>query len=187
MIEVSGLTKRFNGAAAVDDVSFTVAEGEVLALVGTSGCGKSTTLKMINRLVEPTEGRITLDGRDTAAMRLEELRLGIGYVIQAIGLFPHWTVARNVATVPRLLALGTRPDRPARDRAPRALRPRSGRVRRQVSGRALGRAAAEGGRRQGDGRRAGRHPDGRAVRSARPDHPAPGSRRSSPPSSGGGA
>ncbi len=103
MIEISGLTKRFNGAAAVDDVSFAVGEGEVLALVGTSGCGKSTTLRMINRLVEPTEGRITLDGRDTAAMRLEELRLGIGYVIQAIGLFPHWTVARNVATVPRLL------------------------------------------------------------------------------------
>ena len=87
MIEVRGLTKRSNGSAAVDDVSFTVAEGEVLALVGTSGCGKSTTLKMINRLVEPTEGRITLDGRDTAAMRLEDLRLGIGYVIQAIGLF----------------------------------------------------------------------------------------------------
>jgi osmoprotectant transport system ATP-binding protein len=103
VIKVSGLTKRFNGAAAVDDVSFTLAEGEVLALVGTSGCGKSTTLRMINRLIEPTEGRITLDGRDTAAMRLEELRLGIGYVIQAIGLFPHWTVARNVATVPRLL------------------------------------------------------------------------------------
>ncbi len=103
MIDVNGLTKRFDGATAVDDASFTVAEGEVLALVGTSGCGKSTTLRMINRLIEPSAGRVTLDGRDTAAMRLEELRLGIGYVIQAIGLFPHWTVARNVATVPRLL------------------------------------------------------------------------------------
>jgi osmoprotectant transport system ATP-binding protein len=103
MIEVSGLTKRFDDVTAVDDVSFTVAEGEVVALVGTSGCGKSTTLRMINRLIEPSAGRVMLDGRDTAAMRLDELRLGIGYVIQAIGLFPHWTVARNVATVPWLL------------------------------------------------------------------------------------
>ena len=103
MIEASGLSKRFGESVAVDDVSFGVGKGEVLALVGTSGSGKSTTLRMLNRLIEPTEGRVTIDGRDTAAMRLEELRLGIGYIIQGVGLFPHWTVARNIATVPRLL------------------------------------------------------------------------------------
>jgi len=103
MIEARNLTKRFGDVLAVDQVSFTVEEGEVLALVGTSGCGKSTTLRMINRLIEPSEGQILLQGRDTATMRLEELRLGIGYVIQGVGLFPHWTVARNIATVPHLL------------------------------------------------------------------------------------
>ena len=103
MIEASGLTKRFGETVAVDDVSFGVAAGEVLALVGTSGSGKSTTLRMLNRLIEPTEGRVTINGRNTTTMRLEELRLGIGYVIQSVGLFPHWTVARNIATVPRLL------------------------------------------------------------------------------------
>lgn len=103
MIEARNLTKRFGDVLAVDRVSFTVEEGEVLALVGTSGCGKSTTLRMINRLIEPSEGQILLQGRDTATMRLEELRLGIGYVIQGVGLFPHWTVARNIATVPHLL------------------------------------------------------------------------------------
>lgn len=103
MIEARGLTKRFGDVLAVDDVSFAVEEGEVLALVGTSGCGKSTTLRMINRLIEPSAGQVLLQGKDTATMRLEELRLGIGYVIQGVGLFPHWTVARNIATVPHLL------------------------------------------------------------------------------------
>ncbi|HLS18588.1 MAG TPA: ABC transporter ATP-binding protein, partial [Paracoccaceae bacterium] len=103
MIEARGLTKRFGDVLAVDDVSFAVDEGEVLALVGTSGCGKSTTLRMINRLIEPSAGQVLLQGKDTATMRLEELRLGIGYVIQGVGLFPHWTVARNIATVPHLL------------------------------------------------------------------------------------
>ncbi len=103
MIEVRNLTKRFGAETAVDDISFDVTNGQVLALVGTSGCGKSTTLRMINRLIDPTSGHVTIDGRDTTSMPLEELRLGIGYVIQGVGLFPHWTVARNVATVPRLM------------------------------------------------------------------------------------
>lgn len=103
MIEARGLTKHFGDVNAVDQVSFAVEEGEVLALVGTSGCGKSTTLRMINRLIEPSAGQVLLQGKDTATMRLEELRLGIGYVIQGVGLFPHWTVARNIATVPSLL------------------------------------------------------------------------------------
>ena len=102
MIEVKGLTKRFGSSTAVDDLSFEVADGEVLALVGTSGCGKSTTLRMLNRLIDPTEGSVRIDGRDVMQARLEELRLDIGYVIQGVGLFPHWTVARNIATVPRL-------------------------------------------------------------------------------------
>ncbi|MBM9593397.1 ABC transporter ATP-binding protein [Roseitranquillus sediminis] len=103
MIEVEGLTKRFGATTAVDDVSFRVEDGEVLALVGTSGCGKSTTLRMLNRLIDPTEGTVRIDGRDIMQVPLEELRLGIGYVIQGVGLFPHWTVARNIATVPRLM------------------------------------------------------------------------------------
>ncbi len=102
MIEVEDLTKRFGPATAVDSLSFRVANGEVLALVGTSGCGKSTTLRMINRLIDPTGGSVRIDGRDIMQVRLEELRLGIGYVIQGVGLFPHWTVARNIATVLRL-------------------------------------------------------------------------------------
>lgn len=103
MIEASGLSKRFGETIAVENVSFNVGMGEVLALVGTSGSGKSTTLRLLNRLIEPTRGRVTINGRDTAAMRVDELRLGIGYVIQGVGLFPHWTVSRNIATVPRLL------------------------------------------------------------------------------------
>lgn len=103
MIEVENLTRRFGTTAAVDALNFRVAGGEVLALVGTSGCGKSTTLRMINRLIDPTEGTVWIDGRDTMDRPVEELRLGIGYVIQGVGLFPHWTVARNIATVPRLL------------------------------------------------------------------------------------
>ena len=74
-----------------------------MALVGTSGCGKSTTLKMINRLVEPSAGRVLVDGVDTASVNPEKLRLGMGYAIQGAGLFPHRTVAENIATVPKLL------------------------------------------------------------------------------------
>ncbi|WP_428262642.1 ABC transporter ATP-binding protein [Haliangium sp.] len=88
---------------AVDEVSFEVAEGELLALLGTSGCGKTTTLKMINRLVEPSAGVITVAGRDTSTVDPVQLRRSIGYVFQGIGLFPHLSVAQNVAAVPRLL------------------------------------------------------------------------------------
>ncbi len=103
MIEIRNLTKRFDGATAVDGLSVEVPDGEVLALVGTSGCGKSTTLRMINRLIEPDAGQVLISGRDASAMPVEQLRLGIGYVIQGVGLFPHWTVAQNVGTVPRLM------------------------------------------------------------------------------------
>jgi osmoprotectant transport system ATP-binding protein len=104
MIVLDHLTKRYDaGPAAVTDLSLEVVSGEVCVLIGPSGCGKSTTLRMINRLIEPTSGRIWLEGEDVTAVNPVELRRRIGYVIQHIGLFPHLTVADNVATVPRLL------------------------------------------------------------------------------------
>ena len=104
MIRLDKLSKRYrDGTVAVDDVSLDVRRGEMVMLVGPSGGGKSTTLRLINRLIEPTSGRIWLDGRDVTEEDPEKLRRGIGYVIQRIGLFPHRTVEQNVATVPGLL------------------------------------------------------------------------------------
>ena len=103
MIELERLTRRYGNAHAVRDLSLTFPEGTVTALLGPSGCGKTTTLRMINRLIQPTSGRVRLGGQDTAQLRPEVLRRGIGYVIQQVGLFPHLTVAQNVATVPDLL------------------------------------------------------------------------------------
>jgi osmoprotectant transport system ATP-binding protein len=97
VIETVGLTKRYGDIVAVDDLSLRVDEGELLVLLGGSGSGKTTTLKMVNRLIEPSAGRITIDGQDTAAMAAHVLRRRIGYVFQRIGLFPHMTVAENVA------------------------------------------------------------------------------------------
>ncbi|MEC3920157.1 ABC transporter ATP-binding protein [Nocardia sp. CDC160] len=88
---------------AVEDVSMTIPAGEIVVLVGPSGCGKTTTLRMINRLIEPSEGVISIGGQDAAAMDPDELRRGIGYSIQQAGLFPHLSVAKNIATVPGLL------------------------------------------------------------------------------------
>ncbi|MET9594872.1 betaine/proline/choline family ABC transporter ATP-binding protein [Streptomyces sp. NPDC006516] len=104
MIRFEHVTKRYaDGTTAVDDLSFEVAEGELVTLVGPSGCGKTTTMKMVNRLIEPTEGRIFLDGDDISAIDPVQLRRRIGYVIQQVGLFPHKTVLENTATVPHLL------------------------------------------------------------------------------------
>jgi osmoprotectant transport system ATP-binding protein len=97
MIQVEGLVRRFGAAVVVDGVSFRVEKGELLALVGASGCGKTTTLKMINRLVEPTAGRVWVDGEDAALVEPHVLRRRIGYVFQGVGLFPHMTVEENVA------------------------------------------------------------------------------------------
>jgi osmoprotectant transport system ATP-binding protein len=104
-LRLENLTKRFAGASkdAVSNLSLDLPEGTLTALVGPSGCGKTTTLRMINRLVEPSGGRIELFGADVRAMPLHELRRGIGYVIQQAGLFPHRTIAANIATVPKLL------------------------------------------------------------------------------------
>jgi osmoprotectant transport system ATP-binding protein len=105
MIVLDGVSKSYdnNGHFAVRDVSLRVQEGSLLVLLGGSGCGKTTTLKMINRLIEATAGRIEVNGQDVRAVDPVELRRGIGYVFQGIGLFPHLTVAENVALVPRLL------------------------------------------------------------------------------------
>jgi len=104
MIRLECVTKRYDdGTVAVDQLSLEVERGELVALVGPSGCGKSTTLRMVNRLVEPTSGRIWLDGVDVTHSDPVRLRRGIGYVIQRVGLFPHLTVAGNVACVPDLL------------------------------------------------------------------------------------
>lgn len=103
MIELSSVTKRYADRTVVDGVSLTIASGAFCVLVGPSGSGKSTTLKMINRLIDVDDGTITVDGADIRDVPAEDLRRGMGYVIQSIGLFPHWTVADNIATVPRLL------------------------------------------------------------------------------------
>ncbi|MGV4980522.1 ABC transporter ATP-binding protein [Streptomyces sp. NPDC001709] len=104
MIRFEQVTKRYpDGTTAVDDLSFEVAEGELVTLVGPSGCGKTTTMMMVNRLIEPTSGRILVDGADIASVDPVRLRRRIGYVIQQVGLFPHRTVLDNTATVPALL------------------------------------------------------------------------------------
>ncbi|KUL60488.1 ABC transporter ATP-binding protein [Streptomyces sp. NRRL S-1521] len=106
MIRFEHVTKRYaDGTTAVDDLSFEVAEGELVTLVGPSGCGKTTTMKMVNRLVEPSEGRIYVDGDDISGIDPVQLRRRIGYVIQQVGLFPHKTVLENTATVPHLLGV----------------------------------------------------------------------------------
>ncbi|MGH8303197.1 MAG: ABC transporter ATP-binding protein [Steroidobacteraceae bacterium] len=103
MIVIESLTKRYDSTTAVDTVSMVVERNSITVIVGTSGSGKSTLLRMINRLVEPTSGRVLIEGRDTESEPAHRLRRRIGYVIQGHGLFPHWTVAENVGTVPRLL------------------------------------------------------------------------------------
>ncbi|MDR3681670.1 MAG: ABC transporter ATP-binding protein [Flavipsychrobacter sp.] len=103
MVDVEHVTQRFGNTVAVDDISFTVAEGENLVLLGTSGCGKTTTLKMINKLITPTVGCVKVNGKDIAGQPAIQLRRGIGYVLQHNSLFLHYTVAENIATIPGLL------------------------------------------------------------------------------------
>jgi osmoprotectant transport system ATP-binding protein len=103
LLRLAELTKRFDGASVVDRLSLTVAPGERVVLLGGSGSGKTTTLKMINRLIEPDGGRVEIDGVDAATVAPHELRRRIGYCFQQVGLFPHLTVGENVAITPRLL------------------------------------------------------------------------------------
>ena len=102
-LELSGVTKDFGAFRALEDINFTINEGETLGLVGESGCGKTTTLKMINRLIEPTSGTIHVDGQDVTKQDPAVLRRTIGYVFQGIGLFPHYRVTQNVEIVLRLV------------------------------------------------------------------------------------
>jgi osmoprotectant transport system ATP-binding protein len=104
MIELRNVTRRYGDVTAVDGVSFRVEGGEVCVVIGPSGCGKTTALKMINRMLEPTAGEVKVFGKDVRDYRPESLRRQIGYVIQSVGLFPHMTVADNIAVVPRLLS-----------------------------------------------------------------------------------
>ena len=102
MITFEHVARRYGDVIAVHDLSLEIPSRQIVIFVGPSGCGKTTSLKMINRLVEPSSGTISIDGRDTRTYDVNELRRSIGYVIQQVGLFPHYTVAENVATVPRL-------------------------------------------------------------------------------------
>jgi osmoprotectant transport system ATP-binding protein len=105
MIEFKNVSKTYAGSdtAVVNDLSFTVADGEICVLVGPSGCGKTTSMRMVNRLIEPTNGEILIDGEKNTSMSGTQLRRKIGYAIQQIGLFPHRTIANNVGTVPNLV------------------------------------------------------------------------------------
>ena len=104
-IRLEKLTKRYPNTQkdAVSEFNLVIPAGECVVFVGPSGCGKTTTMKMINRIIEPSSGRIVIGGEDVTKTPAHELRRNIGYVIQQIGLFPHMTIADNVATVPQLL------------------------------------------------------------------------------------
>lgn len=103
MITITGVSKYYNQQLAVDNISLQANDQEILVLLGTSGCGKTTTLKMINRLIEADSGKIDIDGRDIKDRKPEDLRKDIGFVMQHAGLFPHYTIRRNIAVVPELL------------------------------------------------------------------------------------
>ncbi|WP_062982327.1 ATP-binding cassette domain-containing protein [Nocardia anaemiae] len=109
-ITLDSVVKRYKGQQkpAVERLDLEIAAGDIVAFVGPSGCGKTTTLKMINRLIEPTEGRIFIGGRDVTREDPDKLRQSIGYVIQSGGLFPHWSVAKNVGAIPRVLGWDTK-------------------------------------------------------------------------------
>ena len=102
IVEFRNVTYSIGGALIIEDLSLTVLRGEILVLLGESGCGKTTTLKLVNRLIEPTTGEVFVDGKTTTAWDAIDLRRHIGYVIQDGGLFPHFTAAENVALVPGL-------------------------------------------------------------------------------------
>ena len=105
MISFDRVTKTYEGTGrpAVDALTLDIPDGETVVIIGPSGCGKSTTLRMINRLIEPDSGSISEDGQDVATLKPEQLRRRMGYAIQGVGLFPHWTVAENIGVVPKLL------------------------------------------------------------------------------------
>lgn len=103
MIELSHVSRLFDNAVAVDDISLQINSGELCVIVGTSGCGKSTTLRLLNKLISCSSGNIRIDGEDIAGLDAKLLRRRMGYAIQNTGLFPHWSVERNIGVVPTLL------------------------------------------------------------------------------------
>ncbi|MGH7721665.1 MAG: ABC transporter ATP-binding protein [Candidatus Dormibacteria bacterium] len=103
MISFDHVRKEYGDSTAVTDLSLEIPSGQIVIFVGPSGCGKTTSLKMINRLIEPSSGTVSIDGQDTRSTEVNTLRRSIGYVIQQVGLFPHQTVAANIATVPDLV------------------------------------------------------------------------------------
>ena len=104
LIEIKNLVKTYDGATnVVDNLNLTINDGEIVVLIGESGCGKTTTMKMINRLIEPTSGTIEINGKNIKQFEKIELRRNIGYVIQQVGLFPHLTIAENIALIPKLV------------------------------------------------------------------------------------
>ncbi|MCB1168360.1 MAG: ATP-binding cassette domain-containing protein, partial [Leptospiraceae bacterium] len=103
MIEFKKVSKSFGQTVAADGIDITFADGEISVLIGPSGCGKTTLMKMINRLVDPDSGDIQIDGRSVLSLDPVELRRSIGYAIQEVGLFPHYSIFDNIALVPRLL------------------------------------------------------------------------------------
>ena len=140
------VTKRYAGRdeAAVEDLSLTIPAGDICVLVGPSGAGKTTAMKMVNRLIELDEGDIRIDGTSIRDQDVTELRRGIGYVIQQVGLFPHMTIADNIATVPRLLGWPTRRDPASATAELLELVGLEPRLRRALPGAALRAASASG-------------------------------------------
>jgi osmoprotectant transport system ATP-binding protein len=106
VIEFQNISKAYDGVLAIDQLNLHINPGELVVLIGPSGSGKSTALKMINRMVDHDSGRILFEGREIYSFNVRDLRRRMGYAIQSVGLFPHWTVARNIATVPQLLGWG---------------------------------------------------------------------------------
>ncbi len=181
MIEFESVSKQFpDGTRAVEDFSFTLPSRKTTVLVGSSGCGKTTLLRMINRMVDPTSGRVLIDGEDIATQNKVRLRRSIGYVLQSSGLLPHRRIIDNVATVPVLNGV---PKAQARSDALELL-DKVGLDRglaEPLPQPALRRSAAAGRRGPGAGQRPQHPADGRALRRGRPDR----ARRPPEPSSTG--
>ena len=170
-IAFRGVSYRAQGRVLLGPLDLEVQRGETLVLLGRSGSGKTTALKLINRLLEESEGAVLVDGRPTREWDVIALRRRIGYVIQETGLFPHYTVERNVGLVPRLLG---KPEREIRERVDSMLRlvdldPQQ--FRHALPASAFGRPAAARGRGASAGRRSRNTAHGRAVRRARPAQP----------------
>ena len=159
MIKFESASKFYGDVAAISQLDLDIQPGELVALIGPSGSGKSTALKMVNRMVELDHGRILFKNQDITRFNLQDLRRRMGYAIQSVGLFPHRTVAHNIATVPRLL--GWEADR-VRARVTELLNMLS-MDRGSLSASALGGAATAGGRRACSGRRSRCAPHGRAF------------------------